>query len=186
MLKIAGSTSLTFDFPTDIQTSMRFFDGLERLSAYLPLIDFVERLDQTALRLVYNATELGAYHIRIYTDVRPQLDIVEKRLLVMPATEFDPIPKRAAFNASTGQGFYASESLFHPSKDGHTKIDFRLELKAQLPRPKGLRFMPGGVVDSIASNITEKRIGEIAAGFVANAKAALPLWLAAQPNGHAL
>ena len=171
MLNIAGTIALSFDFPANLPTSMRFFDGLERLAQYLPHIDFIKQLDDQTFRLMYNATELSAYHIRIFTDVRTELSVPKRKLLILPAEGFKPVPKRAAFNSSTGQGYYASRSTFTSVDDDQTKIDFQLELKAQLPRPKGLRFMPATVVNGIAQNITEKRMQEIADGFVVNAKA---------------
>jgi hypothetical protein len=59
-------------------------------------------------------------------------------------------------------------------------LDYRLELKGQLPLPKGLRFMPASAINGIANNITNSRMKEIADGFVENTRNAFPKWLAEQ------
>jgi hypothetical protein len=184
MLIIAGAVTLTHIFPADLETTMMFYDGLDRLAEYLPHIEIVDVQGPGQFRMVYSATEMGGYHIRIYTDVKSELRLSDRQLMIMPTQEYKPIPQRATFNSSVGQGYYASESLFWPEAGNRTRVEFRLELRARLPRPKGLRFMPAAAVKSIVDNMTERRVNEIANGFISNSLAAFPTWKQSR-NSHA-
>ena len=59
---------------------------------------------------------------------------------------------------------------FHPDGDG-TRVDYRLRLSAELPKPLGLALMPDGVVERVAERIVNWRMREIADGFVARSLA---------------
>jgi hypothetical protein len=49
-----------------------------------------------------------------------------------------------------------------------TRIDYKLRLQADLPRPLNMRLMPGRAINSIAKTITNRRIQEIASHFISS------------------
>jgi len=183
MLKIEGSITRSFVFPAAIQTALSFYENLEQLASFLPNIDLVTVHQPGQYRMVYSATEMGAYHIRIFCDVATQVARNAGIIRIIPINDYERVKARASFNASAGQGFYASESQFTEIA-GQTHIEYTLELIANLPRPKGLRFMPAAMVTGLAGNITNWRLQEIADGFIENSLAAFPGWLARQQQTH--
>jgi hypothetical protein len=95
----------------------------------------------------------------------------------------EPVSSAVSLNSSTGYGYYNSHSLFRAANGG-TEIDYSLTFQARIPRPHGLRMMPGRIVSRIAQSISDGRVMEMADGFMHNATAAFPDWLSRQ-NGHA-
>ncbi|MCA9940114.1 MAG: SRPBCC family protein [Anaerolineales bacterium] len=186
MMKIAGSNSRTFTFPADIQTAINFYRDLTRLVDFLPHINMHEPLGDEKFRMIYSATEMGAYEITIVCDVQMVVSEDEGVIRVVPVDGFTPVKAKASFNSSQVQGYYASESVFVPDGARRTIIEYTFELLANLPRPKGLRFMPAVMVEGIAQNITQWRLREIVDGFIERSIAAFPAWQEAQRNGHAL
>lgn len=185
MLKIAGSNTRTFTFPTDVATAIEYYRDFPRLIQFLPHIELDEIYDDHRFRMVYSATEMGAYTITIFCDVQAQVMPEQGLIRLLPLEGNKPVKAKASFNAAQVQGFYASEGLF--VADGkNTFIEYTFELLANLPRPKGLRFMPAVMVDGIAQNITHWRVREIVDGFIDNSLAALPDWLATRENHHAV
>jgi hypothetical protein len=102
-------------------------------------------------------------------------------LLIEPLPSTSPVSPDSTLNTTTGYGFYSSQSLFRAA-EGCTEIDYSLNFQAHLPRPRGLRMMPGRIVNRIAQSISDGRVEEIASGFMRNATAAFPEWLA-RANG---
>jgi hypothetical protein len=66
------------------------------------------------------------------------------------------------------------------SEGEQTRIEYELDLQAELPTPLALRVVPGGVLNRISYNITNWRIDEIAGGFIENSIAHFPQWQAGE------
>ena len=185
MLKIAGSNTRTFTFPADVATAIEYYKDVPRLVQFLPHIELDQVYGDNKFRMVYSAKEMGAYTISIYCDVQAEVLPEQGAIRLLPMKGKKPVKAKASFNASQVQGFYASEGLFVADGD-NTFIEYTFELLANLPRPKGLRFMPAVMVDGIAQNVTHWRVQEIVDGFIDNSLAALPDWLASRENHHAV
>ena len=171
MIQIAGATRLFFAFPASPETAFHYYSGLvDRLADFLPHIERVQVHAPRQFRMCYQATELGAYDVRMFCDVVVDRDPGSLTLTVRPETVSLPLPNRASLYATTGPALYFSQSIFRPDGD-QTQVEYSLDLRAQLPVPHSLRIMPVRVVDGIANAITERRIREIAAGFIAGSRA---------------
>ena len=119
--------------------------------------------------------ELGLYRIRIFADVQTLLE--DGRVLhVRPLDVQPPVRSNAGAQSATAQGYFTSRSTFHDS-GSQTRIEYNLQLRADLPTPLALRVMPGLVVGGIARSITNMRIREIVKGFINRSIDAFPHWL---------
>jgi hypothetical protein len=180
MIKVAGSALRSFTFPGELPVAYAYYADVGRLLSYLPHIFLVRAYGSDRFRLLYSTTELGTYRIRIFADVHTTLEegwVVRVR----PMEGIPPVKAEAGFRSSTTQGYFASQSVFQDNGD-KTQIKYGLQLRAELPIPLGLRFMPGMMVDRIARSITNMRIREIADGFVERSTDAFPYWLAELGN----
>jgi hypothetical protein len=180
MIKIAGSARRSFLFPGELPLAYAYYADVGRLLSYLPHICLVRAYGPDRFRLLYSSTELGLYHVRIFADVQTTLEegwVVRVR----PLEDFPPVKATAGIHATSNQGSFSSQSVFHDEGD-HTRIEYSLQLHGILPMPQGLRLMPGMVVGSIANRITKMRIHEIADGFVERSSDAFPHWLAEMRN----
>ena len=178
MIKVASSTRRTFAFPADLPTAFAYYSDVGRILTYLPHISLVQAYAYDQFRMLYSTVELGVYHIRIFCDLRPTLDVngARRAIHINPLRDMTPVPSKASFSASVAQGYYSSSSVFHDAGK-KTHVEFSMTLKAKLPTPLGLRMMPASVVDGIAGNITNARIHEIAGGFIQRSIDAFPYWL---------
>lgn len=178
MININSSVQFSFMFPADIATTFAYYSDMQRLIQHLKYIELVdsEPEHENEYRLYYNTVELSSYHIHVYCDVRMELED-QKTIRIVPVQNFPPIKPKVTLNSTTARGYYASEAHFLPVED-HTRVEYTLSLQAQPPRPKGMRFMPGKMVDTIAQNITTHRIKEIADTFIDSSIDQFPIWLA--------
>jgi hypothetical protein len=180
MIKVSGSARRSFIFPGELPMAYAFYADVGRILNYLPHIFLVRAYGPDRFRLLYSTTELGTYHIRIFADVQTTLDkgwVVR----VHPLEDREPITAKSGFNTSTAQGFFSSHSTFQDKGD-RTRIEYSLQLQAELPTPLALRFMPGAMVGRIARSITRMRIREITEGFIERSMSAFPHWLAEFEN----
>lgn len=177
MIDIAGSVHRSFIFPAERAVAYTYYSDVSRLLNYLPHISLVRAYSHNEFRMLYRTTELGTYHIRIFWDVRVLLDETGRLIRIQPLPGCSPIEAKAGLNASTGQGFFVSQSAFQDTAD-QTQVDYHLQLQARLPTPLGLRFMPGLITNRIARNIMQARMREIAEGFIELSIDAFPHWLA--------
>jgi len=175
MIKLAGSTRRSFLFPAELPLAYTYYGDVGRLLNYLPHICLVRSYGPDRFRLLYSSTELGTYHIRIFADVQTTLD-EDWVLRVHPLNGIPPVDARAGLNSTSAQGYFASTSVFAQAGD-ETRIEYSLELRAELPTPLGLRFMPGSVIQGIAKSIAGMRIREISEGFVERTIDAFPHWV---------
>jgi hypothetical protein len=175
MIKIAAKARFSFMFPADRKTTFEFYGDMTRMTNYLQHIKLVNTLPDFQYRLYYNTVELGTYHIHVYCDVR--LDVVPgyQTIRVVSVENLPTIETEVTINATTTRGFYSSEAFFHDEGD-QTRVEYTLAMQAKPPRPKGMRFMPGKMVDKIANNITNHRMREIAEYFIESSIADFPRW----------
>lgn len=178
MIKIDSQVQFSFMFPADIATTFAYYSNMQRLAQHLKYIELVdsEPEAENEYRIYYNTVELGSYHIHVYCDLRMELDGGEMIRLV-PVENLPPIKTKVTLNATTARGYYASEARFYPAGD-YTRVEYSLSLHANPPRPKGMRFMPGKMVDKIAQNITNHRVKEIANAFIDSSIDHFPIWQA--------
>lgn len=183
MIEVAGSTHRSFTFPAELPIAFAYYGDLGRVLNYLPHIFLVQAFKYDQFRMLYRSTELGMYHIRIFCDLQAQLDEKERVLRMRPLNIPSSVQASAGVKSATTHGAFSSTSTFHAA--GHeTLIEYSLELRADLPTPLGLRFVPGSVVNRIAHNITRWRIREIAEGFIERSIDAFPYWTAEMKQKH--
>lgn len=158
---------------------MRYFGVLSQMIQHLPHIEIVEVYSPAEVRVLYSTLELGAYTINIITDLECLVDESNMSILIRPLKGKEPVKGEASLNSTIGYGYFTSATYMEDSENG-TLIDFRLKIVANLPRPRGLRMMPGRVVNRIASSISQGRVNEIMEGFMTSAIDSFPAWAAEQ------
>jgi hypothetical protein len=201
MISIAGSTDRQFIFPSDLPSATAYYRDVDRILTYLPHIQLVARYGPDQFRALYQTIELGVYRVRIYCDMQIHFDETTHTLHVDPLYGPTPVKQSVSVQSLTAQGFFTSRSIFH-ARDHAAEIDYRLQLKASLPKPLGLRLIPDAVINQIADSIVDWRIDEIAEGFIDRSikeyrhrislpparpklcPAALPLRAGRAPRGH--
>jgi hypothetical protein len=179
MIKLNGAAQREFQFASDVRSAMQYFGILSQMVEHLPHIELLETYSPTEVRVCYSTLELGAYTINLITDLQCQVDEESRSIVIRPLKGKDPVRSEASLNSTTGYGYFTSAAYLDHCEEG-TLIDFRLKMAANLPRPRGLRMMPGRVVNRIASSISQGRVNEIMEGFMANAIEAFPAWMANQ------
>ena len=115
--------------------------------------------------MLYSTIELGIYRVRIYCNLQTDLDHEKMVLRVIPLEDAPTVKNKISMYSLTAQGVYSSESTFKPYHD-QTEIVYQINLKAELPIPFAIRFMPKKLLNEIAQGITQRRITEIADGFI--------------------
>lgn len=179
MIKLNGAAQREFSFSAEPEVALHYFSNLNRVAYFLPHITVVEEYGPNELRVHYQSVELGAYTINIFADLQSELNSEERAIYINPLSNKAPVTAEATLNATGAQGYFSSVARFSTAGSS-THIDYRLKLEAQLPRPRGLRMMPGRVVNRIAKSISKGRVSEIADGFMSSAIGAFPVWLAQQ------
>lgn len=177
MIKIASSVKLSFMFPASWETAFEFYSDFPRMVEHLLHIDLVptDSLTKSEYRLWYHTIELGRYHIHVFCDIRLELDPVNRTIEIVPIQNFPPIETKVTINSTATRGNFSSTGRFIPAGD-ETRIEYILRLDAKPPKPKGMRFVPGRIVDGVAQNITSNRVKEIAEGFISHSVQAFPAW----------
>jgi hypothetical protein len=116
--------------------------------------------------MLYHTTELGLYQVKVYCDLRAELDNQTRTLRILSQPNgFAPVKTGVSMYGLTGLGEYSSLSTFRESGD-HTEIDYHLKLEFGVPAPLALRLLPQGALESLANSIANHRIVEIAEGFI--------------------
>jgi hypothetical protein len=169
MIQIAGRTSDSFVFPADQGTTYRYFSNVPRLFSLMPHISLVSVSSPTELRTLYSATELKSYHFAVYCDVQVVRDPDEMFLHIEPVDRLPAIPTEASLNSATARGYFGCQVTFFEVEIDQTLVEYRLQMEAAVPRPTGLRMMPGRVIDKIAQSITGGRMEEISQAFAQQA-----------------
>ena len=167
MINIAGSTQRSFIFPAGLDAAIDFYADIGRILHYLPHISIINKYDQQSYRMLYRTAELSLYRVSIYCDLAAELDLENHRLLIKPFhAPSPPIQARAGLYYLVSQGYFSSTSTFKPAREG-TRVDYELELAAEMPMPHAIRLMPDGIVESLANSIMQKHMQEIIDGFIA-------------------
>lgn len=179
MIKLNGAAQREFQFASDANSAMQYFGVLSQMIEHLPHIDIIEVYSSHEVRVLYSTLELGAYTINIITDLVCKIDDENMTILIKPLKGKEPVNGEASLNSTIGYGYFTSAAYLKDCEEG-TFIDFRLKMAANLPRPRGLRMMPGRVVNRIASSISQGRVNEIIDGFMVNAVEDFPIWMAEQ------
>ena len=184
MIHLDGAVRRSFIFPADRALAYAYYGDVARVLTFLPHICLVRAYGPDRFRLLYVSRELGTYHIHIYADVQTILE--DDRIIRIKALEgHQAVPAAATLTSATTHGHFESESVFHDLGD-QTRIEYGLQLRGSLPRPKGLRLMPRRMVSQIARGITQMRIREITDGFIERSLSAFPDWLAELGNDAGL
>ena len=164
MIQLAGSAHRTYLFPADLPAAFAYHCGLARSMRFLPHISIVERYAPDQLRLLYSAID-GLYRVKIFCDVLITVDQPNYRLRIGPLTGHAPVKNEVRLNAMACQGHYDSESAFSATGQ-QTQIEYRLNLRANVPMPVTLRLIPTALISGAAHNILHLRTAEIMNSFI--------------------
>jgi len=164
MIQLAGSAHRTYLFPADLPAAFAYHCGLARSMRFLPHISIVERYAPDQLRLLYSAID-GLYRVKIFCDVLITVDQPNYRLRIGPLTGHTPVKNEVGLNAMACQGHYDSESAFSATGQ-QTQIEYRLNLRANVPMPVTLRLIPTALISGAAHNILHLRTAEIMSSFI--------------------
>lgn len=146
--------------------TINFFSDIGRILHYLPHISIVDKYSEGKYRVKYSSRELGVYRVNIYCDLAADLQPERNKIYIKPLiSNIKAIEPKAGYYYLVSNGNYYSSSQFYPEGD-ETRIDFELKLEADMPAPLAVKFLPDGVVDSLASSIMHVRIQEIIDGFI--------------------
>lgn len=168
MIRIAGGVRRAFEFPGNLAAARAYFGDFERVAGLLPHIQLVRAHGPGQYRVLYRTTEMGLYDVRIYCDLQARLEDHPPALRVTPITAGPPVKPRVTLTSLTALGRYQSLSTFHAA-GAHTRVEYRLDLHATLPKPLGLSLISDRHLEQIAHHIVAGRIHEIADGFIRRA-----------------
>lgn len=175
MIKITGSIARAFIFPAPIDTTIEYYGNLARVTQFMPHINLVEEYKHNEVRILYKTVELGTYTIRIFCDLTANIAPEENRFEILPKVDVPAVESQAHINSATTQGIFTLKaSVFELGEQ--SRVEYEIQLKAELPRPLGMKLMPKMMVNRIAKNIASSRIREIADGFIKASVDAFPEW----------
>ncbi|MCL4267823.1 MAG: hypothetical protein KJ069_31945 [Anaerolineae bacterium] len=182
MITISGRVQLTFTLPTAVTTAFHFYQDIHRILPYLPRIALVQAYGAQHVRVCYLSRELNAYDVAIYCDVHAEADPTSYTIRLTPREAGTPVKAKSSFNRTEAYGRYTSTSIFYPDGDRtggeRTRLEYSLELAAELPKPWATKLVPDSIMDAIANSITNHRIHEIASGFITKSALDIPAWAA--------
>jgi hypothetical protein len=172
MIEIKATTRRVFLFPAPASLALDFFSDFRRIVQFLPHISLVKGFENGRYRLLYSTVEMATYEVHIFADVETVVDEETQTLAVNPAMDIVPVKSKAKLRSLTAPGSYSSRSFFRETGDFECEIEYDMALGAVLPRPLGLKFVPGNMLNKVADNITHKRMEEIIDGFIGRSVAA--------------
>jgi hypothetical protein len=176
MIEIKATTRRVFLFPAPVPLALEFFSSFRRITQFLPHISLVKEFENGRYRLLYSTVEMAAYEVHIFADVETEVDEPARTIVVGPADDIIPVKSKATLRSLTAPGSYSSRSDFRKAGEFQSEIEYVMELGAILPRPRGLKFIPDNVLNSIADNITHRRMEEIINGFITQSRIAFSHW----------
>lgn len=176
LIQITGSAQRYFSFPANLPTAMAYYSNLVPMLVHLPHICLIEDYGNNQFQACYTTTELGIYQVKIYCNLQAFVNPEVNTLQMVSLDGAPQVEAEAGFNFTTATGHFASKSVFFEDEPDRTNIQYSLELRAELPKPFGLKYMFSDIVDKIAGSITYYRIDEIAEGFIKNSIKAFPQW----------
>lgn len=166
MIQVIGTYHRSFQFPADLTTSFDYFRNIPHILGLIPHIKLVLSSSEHHYRMLYHTTELGLYQVKVYCDLRAELDDQTRTLRIQSQPNgFAPVKTGVGMYGLTGMGEYSSLSTFRESGE-QTEIDYQLRLEFGVPAPLALRLLPNSALESLANGIANQRIVEIAEGFI--------------------
>jgi hypothetical protein len=165
MIRLAGTAKRSFLFPGTIQEAMGHYALMEDLFKYLPNITLTKAYSKTQFRVLFHSTELGIYKILLYCDLEVTIDTVNNMITVGILNGKKPIKPKAGMHSSLGMAQFVSKSQFVPDGN-YTRIYYHLDIKGKLPKPLAFSLVPDNITNYIAESIANRRIFEIADGFI--------------------
>jgi hypothetical protein len=165
MIQLAGSAHRSYLFPADLPAAFAYHCDLARSMRFLPHISIVERYAPDQLRLLYSATESGLYRVKIFCDALITVDQPNYRLRIGPLNGHAPVKNEVGLNSMTCQGHFDSETAFSAAGQ-QTQIEYRLNLRANVPMPVTLRLIPTALISGTSHNILHLRTAEIMNSFI--------------------
>lgn len=181
MITISGRAQMMFTLPTAVTTAFHFYQDVHRILPYLPRIQLVQAHGAQHVRVCYVSRELNAYDVAIYCDVQAEADPASYTIRLTPREAGTPVKAKSSFNRTEAYGRYTSTSIFYPDGE-RTRLEYSLELSAELPKPWATKLVPDSIMDAIANSITNHRIHEIASGFIMKSALDIPAWAAQNGN----
>lgn len=167
MIKLVGQVQRSFEFPADLETAFEYFSDVPRLIGYLPYITLEHVHQNGDIRVKFSSTELASYQFNVICDFRTIIDQATYVLEIQPMDNLPAIQPEQTMSSTLARGYFGCVARFTAAGE-QTTIDYIIEIDGKVPRPHGLRFMPGGVINRIAKSIANGRLKEIADGFVNN------------------
>jgi len=165
MIRLAGSVKRSFLFPSDLTTALHYYADMGHLFKFLPHITLIKTYSKTQFRVLYSSMELGIYRIKLYCDLEVKLDPENATVEVGIFNGQKPIKAKAGMHSIRAMANYNSISYFKSEGD-HVRIYYHLNLEGKLPKPLAFSLVPDSITNHIAEGIAERRIYEIADGFI--------------------
>lgn len=165
MIQLAGSAKRSFVFPSNLDEAFALYGDIRQSFRYLIRISVIHSYAAGQYRLLYSSLESGLYRVKIFCDVLATIDENKYCIRISPIKGNEPVKSEAGLYSMTGQGFYNSIILFSECGD-RTRIEYNIEMKASLPAPITLRWMPNALMNSIAQNRLYLHTDEIMDSFI--------------------
>jgi hypothetical protein len=165
MIRLAGSAQRSFVLPVEPPRAYEFYRDFERIVQFLPHIHLTQTHNDSLYQVCYDTLELGVYRVKIYCEVQTLYDEGAQLIKISPANGSNSIRGHAGLTSLVCSGSYTSESRFYQDADG-TRIEYNLVLRADAPKPLGLRLMPDPVLDRLANSVGHQRMNEIIDTFI--------------------
>lgn len=165
VIKIAGSAHRSFVFPAKLEDAFNYYGDIRQSFRFLPHISVAHNYAAGQYRLLYSALESGVYKVNIFCDVVAVIDENQHIIKIDPLKGNTPEKSKAGLYSMTGQGFFNSEILFNEDRD-QTRIEFSIDLKASLPVPLTLRWIPNALIDGISQIKVHWHMDEIIERFI--------------------
>jgi hypothetical protein len=165
MIKVAGNTKRSFLFSGNSHEAMEHYSDMGRIFMYLPKITISKQYSISQFRVMFQSTELNIYNIQLYCDLEVTIEKSNSTISVRPFDGKLPIKPKSGMHSSRGMAKFSSASVFVP--DGKlTRVYYHLNLEGELPKPLAFSLVPDKITNHIADSIANRRIAEIADGFI--------------------
>ena len=165
MISIAVSDQRTFTLPADLATTTAYFRDFERTIRDLHHLRMVKTYAPDQYRILYSAAEGGIYHVAFYCDIQVQFDEISPAIRVLPLAGIPPVSPKVTINSMTGQGYYASQSIFQPVGP-NTNVKYEVEIQAEVPKRLELRLIPDQVAKQVIEKLVKQRLQAITDAFI--------------------
>jgi hypothetical protein len=165
MISIAVSAQRVFTLPVDLATTIAYFRDFKRTIRDLHHLSLVKTYAQNQYRILYSAAEAGVFRVAFYCDIQVQFDEIKQVIRVLPLTGIPPVPPKVTLNSMSGQGYYASQSIFQAAGP-NTNVQYEVEIKADVPKRLELKLIPDQVVKRAVESVVKQRLQVITDAFI--------------------